>query len=59
MAQEAGKTERWGGKNRAQGREKQSIDSAAREENAAVLIRDGRAPLAYTDPHGTWLRWLG
>jgi hypothetical protein len=24
-----------------------------------VLIRDGRTPLAYTDPHGTWVHWLG
>jgi hypothetical protein len=23
-----------------------------------VLIRDGDRPLAVTDPHGTWLRWL-
>jgi hypothetical protein len=23
------------------------------------LIRDGREVLAVTDPHGTWLRWLG
>jgi hypothetical protein len=33
--------------------------SAAREESAAVLVRDGRVPLAHTDPHGAWLRWLG
>jgi hypothetical protein len=24
-----------------------------------VLVRDGRTPVARTDPHGTWLRWLG
>jgi hypothetical protein len=24
-----------------------------------VLIRDGRTPLAFTDPHGTWVEWLG
>ena len=35
------------------------IPSAAREESAALLVRDGRVPLAHTDPHGTWLRWLG
>jgi hypothetical protein len=35
------------------------IASTAREESAAVLIRDGRTALAHTDPHGTWLRWLG
>lgn len=23
-----------------------------------VLVRDGRTSLAFTDPHGTWLRWL-
>jgi hypothetical protein len=26
---------------------------------AFQLIRDGRELLAVTDPHGTWLRWLG
>jgi hypothetical protein len=35
------------------------IPSAAREQSTALLIRDGRTPLAHTDPHGTWLRWLG
>ncbi len=35
------------------------ISPAAREESAALLVRDGRTPLAHTDPHGTWLRWLG
>jgi hypothetical protein len=35
------------------------VPSDARDESAAVLIRDGRMPLAHTDPHGTWLRWLG
>jgi hypothetical protein len=48
-----------GGASRARGREEQSIASTAREEGAALLIRDGRTPLAHTDPHGTWLRWLG
>ena len=23
-----------------------------------VLARDGQTPLAFTDPHGTWLQWL-
>ena len=23
-----------------------------------VLARDGRTPMAFTDPHGTWLQWL-
>ena len=35
------------------------IPSAGREQGAHVLVRDGRTPLAHTDPHGTWLRWLG
>jgi hypothetical protein len=35
------------------------IPSTAREESAALLVRDGGVPLAHTDPHGTWLRWLG
>ncbi|HEY2309212.1 MAG TPA: DUF2332 domain-containing protein [Streptosporangiaceae bacterium] len=35
------------------------IASTALEVSASVLIRDGRTPLAHTDPHGTWLRWLG
>jgi hypothetical protein len=35
------------------------IPSAAREKSAGLLVRDGRTPLAHTDPHGTWLRWLG
>ena len=29
-----------------------------REGAPFVLIRDGRTPLALTDPHGTWLDWL-
>jgi hypothetical protein len=35
------------------------IESAAPEQSAHLLIRDGRTPLAHTDSHGTWLRWLG
>jgi hypothetical protein len=31
----------------------------AREGGPFVLIRDGCTPLAYTDPHGTWVHWLG
>jgi hypothetical protein len=31
----------------------------AREGAPFVLILDGRTPLAYTDPHGTWVHWLG
>jgi len=23
-----------------------------------ILARDGRTPLAFTDPHGTWIQWL-
>ena len=30
----------------------------AREGAPFVLIRDGRTPLALTDPHGTWVDWL-
>jgi hypothetical protein len=30
-----------------------------REDAPFVLIRDGRTPLAFTDPHGTWVEWLG
>lgn len=29
------------------------------EHNGFVLVQDGRVPLAETDPHGTWLHWLG
>jgi len=29
------------------------------DDAAFQLIRDGRELLAVTDPHGTWLRWLG
>jgi hypothetical protein len=54
-----GRGEQSGGGRGARGREEQSIAPAAREQSASVLIRDGRAPLAHTDPHGTWLRWLG
>jgi len=32
--------------------------TSARAEGMSVLVRDGRTPLAHTDPHGTWLRWL-
>jgi hypothetical protein len=35
------------------------IPSTAREQSAHLLVRDGRTALAHTDPHGTWLRWLG
>ena len=42
--------EQSGGGRGARGREEQS---------GALLVRDGRTPLAHTDPHGTWLRWLG
>jgi len=32
--------------------------TSARGEGMSVLARDGRTPLAHTDPHGAWLRWL-
>ena len=35
------------------------VSVPAREGAPFVLIRDGRTPLALTDPHGTWLDWLG
>ena len=34
------------------------VSVPAREGAPFVLIRDGRTPLALTDPHGTWLDWL-
>jgi hypothetical protein len=34
------------------------VSGPAREGAPFVLIRDGRTPLALTDPHGTWLDWL-
>jgi len=47
----------------ARGRVQQSGDGRGargwEQQSAALLVRDGRTPLAYTDPHGTWLRWLG
>jgi hypothetical protein len=30
-----------------------------REGSNFMLVRNGREALAYTDPHGTWLEWLG
>ena len=35
------------------------LPSTTREQGPSLLVRDGRTPLAHTDPHGTWLRWLG
>ena len=35
------------------------VSVPAREDAPFVLIRDGRTPLAFTDPHGTWVEWLG
>jgi len=34
------------------------VSSNAGDQGAALLVRDGRTPLAHTDPHGSWLRWL-
>jgi hypothetical protein len=28
------------------------------DEAPFLLVRDGRTPLAHTDPHGAWLEWL-
>ena len=54
--------EQSGGGRGARGREEQSGGGRGargrEEQSAAVLIRDGRTPLAHTDPHGTWLCWL-
>ena len=33
--------------------------AVARDGHNSVLVRDGVAPLAVTDGHGTWLDWLG
>jgi hypothetical protein len=54
-----GREEQSGGGRGARGRGEQRIASAARGQSAAVLVRDGRTALAHTDPHGTWLHWLG
>ncbi len=35
------------------------VSVPAREGAPFVLIRDGHTPLALTDPHGTWVDWLG
>jgi hypothetical protein len=35
-----------------------SVPVPVREDAPFVLIRDGRTPLAFTDPHGTWVDWL-
>jgi hypothetical protein len=29
-----------------------------RDGSSFVLVQDGANPVAFTDPHGTWLRWL-
>jgi hypothetical protein len=34
------------------------LPETTREGGVSVLARDGRTPLAHTDPHGAWLRWL-
>jgi len=58
-----GREQQSGGGRGARGREQQSGGGRGargrEQQSAAVLIRDGRTPLAHTDPHGTWLRWLG
>jgi hypothetical protein len=32
--------------------------AARRGRHGFTLIRDGHSPIAYTDGHGTWIRWL-
>jgi hypothetical protein len=34
------------------------LPKAPDQGNPFVLVRDGRIPIALTDPHGTWLQWL-
>jgi hypothetical protein len=34
------------------------LTAAERPDRPFLLARDGRTPLARTDPHGTWLEWL-
>jgi hypothetical protein len=34
------------------------IASPEHDDHKFVLVRDGRVPIAVTDPHGTWLDWL-
>jgi hypothetical protein len=34
------------------------ITAPAHQGAPFVLVRDGRTPIAFTDPHGTWLQWL-
>lgn len=34
------------------------LSAAARQDGYFVLRRDGGAPIALTDGHGTWLQWL-
>lgn len=29
-----------------------------RDDSSFLILRDGEIPLAFTDPHGAWLRWL-
>jgi len=58
-----GREKQSGGGRGARGRERQSGGGRGargrEEQSAALLVRDGRTPLAHTDPHGTWLHWLG
>jgi hypothetical protein len=35
-----------------------SLDVPATDAVAFLLVRDGRQPLAWTDSHGAWVRWL-
>ncbi|HEY7142805.1 MAG TPA: DUF2332 domain-containing protein [Streptosporangiaceae bacterium] len=34
------------------------VPAPADPDRAFLLVRDGRVPVAWTDPHGTWVRWL-
>lgn len=35
-----------------------SVRLTPHEASSFILVRDGTTPIAFTDPHGTWLRWL-
>jgi hypothetical protein len=37
---------------------RQGLPGPTPESSPFVLARDGRTPLAFTDPHGTWVHWL-
>jgi hypothetical protein len=34
------------------------IATPPHDRDSFVFVRDGTTPVAFTDPHGTWLHWL-